>query len=86
MIIIFLSLLTIIHSYVVPNPRSSFIFNNKCFDKEYKIYRNIIYLKQNYSKNKIIKLNKENFKNNKFTIDEDEFSTEWDYYNQSWKK
>lgn len=80
--IIFLSLLTIVNSFIFPRHKSFFIIKNNCFDDE------IIYLKNKISrleniKNKMIELTNNNLRSIKEIIDE-EYSTEWDFYNQTW--
>jgi len=86
--IILFSLLTLIHSYILPKPKSRVIVKNKkCFDQEYEKYKKIIYLEQNYIKNNIKGLTNKNLETIKYIIDdEDVYSTEWDFHNQTWKK
>ena len=75
------SLLTLVNSFTLPR-RSS--IRNKCFDDE------IIYLKNKIGKlrnikNKMLILTEQNLKNIKEIVEE-EYSTEWDYYNRTWLK
>ena len=82
-------LLTIVNSYILPKQRSLVVMkSNKCFEQKYN------YLKKRI-KRKIIDLTNDNFKIIKQLIEEDipeiktfktEYSTEWDFYNETWKK
>ena len=93
--IILFFLLTVVNSYMMPR---SFIVmrSEKCFDQNH----NLNYLRKKIKKlenikRKIIDLTNDNFKIIKELIEEDfseikslenEYSTEWDYHNETWRK
>jgi hypothetical protein len=87
--IILLSLLVLANGYILPRYRNNIIFiksttKSKCFDDE------IIYLKNKLKrlenvKNKIEQIIDQNLNTIKEIIEE-EYSTEWDFYNQTWNK
>jgi hypothetical protein len=81
---ILLSLLVLVNSYtlLIHKYNSLLIIKSKCFSDEY------IYLKNKIKrfekiKRKMMILTDQNLKTIKEIVDE-EYSTEWDFYNKSW--
>lgn len=91
--IIIFFLLTVVNSYIMS--RSLVVMRSeKCFDKKVNYLRKKINKLENI-KRKIIDLTNDNFKIIKELIEEDfseikslenEYSTEWDYHNETWRK
>jgi hypothetical protein len=80
--IILLTLFSLVNSYFIPNHRSLVITKNKKWSEQ-DIER-FMDLEQYYLKNKIKKL--ENIRNKIKELIDEEYSTEWDFYNQTWRK
>lgn len=90
---ILLTLFTLVNCYL-PKHRTLIILNNRCFNQNNEKYKSLIYQEKNYLKkrirkleiikNKIIGLANDNLKYIKEII-EDDHSTEWDFYNETWK-
>ena len=80
--IIFFSLLFLVNGFNLPKYTS--IIKNKYFNDEYIYIKNKIKKFENI-KNKIKNLTNENIKTIKEIVDE-EISTEWDFYNETWIK
>ena len=86
-------LLTVVNSYIMP--RSLVVMRSeKCFDQKCNYLRKKIKKLENI-KRKIIDLTNDNFKIIKELIEEDfseinslenEYSTEWDFHNETWRK
>ena len=85
---IILFLITTVNSYIIP--RSLVVMKSeKCFDKKFNYLKKKIKKLENI-KRKIIDLTNDNFKIIKEIIEEDfkenEYSSEWDFYNETWRK
>jgi hypothetical protein len=88
-------LLTIVNGYIIPKQRNLIIMQSeKYFEQKYSYLRKKIKRLEGI-KRKIIDLTNDNFRIIKQLIEEDvpeirtfeeEYSTEWDFYNQTWKK
>ena len=77
---ILFSLLSLVHGFTLSRYSSIIMRKNKCFDDE------CIYLKNKIKKLENIKmliLTNQNLKTIKEIIEE-EYSTEWDFHNQTW--
>ena len=81
---ILLSLLVLVNSYTLPNHKynSLLIRKSKYFNDEFIYLKNKIKRLENI-KRKMINLTNQNLKTIKEIVDE-EYSTEWDFYNESW--
>ncbi len=77
--IILFSLLVIVNGFTLQRQKPLFVMKNKCFDDE------IIYLRNKISRleNRMIELTNNNLISIKQIVEE-EYSTEWDFYNQTW--
>jgi hypothetical protein len=88
-------LITIVNGYILPKQRSLVIMkSDKCFEQKYNYLKKKIQRLEGI-KRKIIDLTNDNFRIIKQLIDEDvpeiitienKYSTEWDFYNETWKK
>jgi hypothetical protein len=91
--IILFFLFTVVNSYIMP--RSLVIMkNDNCVNQQFNYLKKKIKKLENI-KRKIIDLTNDNFKIIKQLIEEDfpeiktlenEYSTEWDFYNETWRK
>ena len=79
---ILLSLLVLVNGYTLPRHNSLTVKKSKCFEDEIGYLQNKIRKLENI-KNKMLVLTNQNFKAIKEIIEE-EYSTEWDYYNETW--
>ena len=81
---ILLSLLVLVNSYTLPNQKynSLLIRKSKCFSDEYIYLKNKIKRFENI-KRRMQNLTNQHLKTIKEIVDE-EYSTEWDFYNKSW--
>jgi len=84
---IILSLFVLASGYTLPRHNSLTVRKSKCFKDEFKYLQNKIKKFENI-KNKMLILTNQNLKTIKDIIEEDiieeEYSTEWDYYNETW--
>ena len=86
-------LISKVTSYIIPKQRYLIMKSDQCFEQKYNYLKKRINKLENI-KRKIIELTNDNFKIIKQIIEdipeienlEEEYSTEWDFYNQTWKK